>query len=215
MEAKERIGALIICSISAASLQLAAYFKRTYFYGWWLFLFLTIIFALWVAYHERGREFCFIHFAVAFMSGILIPLCLSSLVIIRRVRTACCAHLFRLGRHLYAMRRPFTGMALGRHKLAPRTSPKKPLRVCWAVLRFCDIYDSIWYHYHKYCGLNGQFYEADCNGSGLRSIYPAWRFGLFIDKENLKSRITAPFCPDTAEPLTALTAWLPLRPQLC
>lgn len=127
VEAKERIGALIICSISAAGLQLAAYFRADiFFYGWWLFLFLTIIFALWVAYHERGREFCFIHFAVAFMSGILIPLCLSSLVIIRRGEDGLLRTFVPVGTAFICDAGAlFTGMALGRHKLAPRTSPKK------------------------------------------------------------------------------------------
>lgn len=127
--AKERFGALIICSISAVGLQLTAYFRADiFFYGCWSFLFLTILFVIWVAYHEKGIIFSFTHFAAAFMSGLLIPLCLSSLVMIRNGEDGLLRIFVPVGTAFICDAGAlFAGLALGRHKLAPKTSPKKTI----------------------------------------------------------------------------------------
>lgn len=125
--AKERLGAAVVCSISAVGFQLAAYFRAgILFYGCWSFSFLAILFALWVAYHERKRKFTFSHFAAALMGGLLIPLCLSSLVIIRNGEQGLMRIFVPVGTAFICDAGAlFTGLAFGRHKLAPKTSPKK------------------------------------------------------------------------------------------
>ena len=127
IKADKRLLALVLCALSALGIQIAAYFRLgpAYIAGG-LFLFLIILFALWVAYHEREIEFGFSHFGIALFSGIVIPLCLSSLIVLRCAENGVFLIFIPIGTAFIGDAGAlFSGMAFGKHKLAPKTSPKK------------------------------------------------------------------------------------------
>lgn len=125
--AKKSSGGIAVCALSAIIIQLAAYFKAgVFFYACLSMAFIIILFALWVAYHEREREFRFAHFSAAVLSGLMIPLCLSSLVMLRNGENGLIRIIIPVGTAFIGDAGAlFAGMAFGKHKLAPKTSPKK------------------------------------------------------------------------------------------
>ena len=114
---------------SCLLLTAMAYFGATArFVLLWCFLYGVCIFALWVVYYERNIPFGFSGLGAGLMAGLIIPGGMATLV------------LLRVGEHgRFTVLLPiiiayagdggalFTGMLLGKHKLAPRTSPKKTI----------------------------------------------------------------------------------------
>lgn len=126
-QAKSGMGTIILCSLSALGHMAAAYLKADIlFYAVISFLFLIILFGLWVAYHERGKVFGFVHMGAALMAGLIIPLCLSSLIMLRAGDNGVYKIFVPIGTAFIGDAGAlFAGMAMGKHKLAPKTSPKK------------------------------------------------------------------------------------------
>jgi phosphatidate cytidylyltransferase len=140
VKAEKRLLACALCALSALGIQIAAMFqiKPPYIAGG-MFLFLVILFALWVAYHERGTEFGFSHFGIALLSGLVIPFCLSSLIMLRIAENGVFLIFIPIGTAFIGDAGAlFSGMVFGKHKLAPKTSPKKTVEgLLGAIVSSC------------------------------------------------------------------------------
>ncbi len=118
-----------------------------------------LLFALWVAYYEKERPFGFAGLGAGLLACLVIPGGMAALVLLRQGERGAFAVLLPiLITFVGDAGALFTGMALGRHKLAPRTSPKKTVEgavggllssvlaalLFWLVLRYafsvaCDL----------------------------------------------------------------------------
>ena len=121
------VPAVVLGCISALLITAMAYFGiGAYSVLAWCACYGALLFALWVAYYERERTFGFTGLAAGLMAGLIVPGGMAALVLIR------------MGAHgRFAVLLPiivtfagdggalFMGMAFGKHRLAPRTSPKK------------------------------------------------------------------------------------------
>ncbi len=124
----ERKGAMGLCMVSDLALGAAV---LLWGYGPTLYVilpFMLLLFALWVAYYEKDRPFGVEGLAGAVFSGLLVPLGLMAMTALRkepRGELLVLAPLFVTftgdsGAY-------FTGRALGKHKMSPRTSPNKTM----------------------------------------------------------------------------------------
>lgn len=120
----------VMTVLSAAS---AVWVTLCFHFGWsavavaaGILVYFLLLAAVGVAYYEKGRGFGPGQTGAALMAGAVVPLCFAALICLRRGENG-----------VYAVLTPFvvafigdagalfTGMAFGKHKLAPRTSPKK------------------------------------------------------------------------------------------
>ena len=89
-------------------------------------LYFLLLFVLWVAYHERDVAFGFIQFGAGLMGGLVVPLCLGSLTLLRLSDNGVfCVLVPFVIAFIGDAGALFSGMLFGKHKLAPKTSPKK------------------------------------------------------------------------------------------
>jgi len=123
------VPALVLGCVSAMLITAMAYFGTSaYIVLAWCCIYGVLLFFLWVAYYEREKVFGFAGFGGGLMAGLIIPGGMAALV------------LLRIGIHgRFAVLLPiiiayagdggalFAGMLFGKHKLAPRTSPKKTI----------------------------------------------------------------------------------------
>lgn len=119
--------AVILGGVSALLITAAAYFgiSAKIILAWCAF-YCILLFALWTAYYERERVFGFSGLCAGLMAGLIVPGGMAALVLIRAAENGRFMVLLPIivtfagdGGALFA------GMAFGKHKLAPRTSPKK------------------------------------------------------------------------------------------
>ena len=125
----------------------------------WGVLVIVLLFVLWVAYYEKERPFGFAGLGAGLLACLLVPGGMAALVLLRRGGQGQCAVLLPiLVTFVGDAGALFTGMALGKHKLSPRTSPKKTVEgavgglvssvlaalLFWLVIRYafavpCDL----------------------------------------------------------------------------
>lgn len=113
--------------LSALAVTAAAYFRLPLVWlAAWAALVILLLFALWVAYYEKERPFGLAGIGAGLLACLLIPAGMAALVLLRQGERGSCAVLLPIVVTFVGDAGAlFTGMALGRHKLAPRTSPKK------------------------------------------------------------------------------------------
>ena len=118
----------VVTGLSALWITLCLYMQwRLVYAGAGAAVYLLILAAFAVAYYEKGRGFGPGQTGAAIMAGAVVPLCFAALVYLRRGGSV----------GVYKVLVPFViafigdggayfiGRAMGKHKLAPRTSPKK------------------------------------------------------------------------------------------
>lgn len=92
----------------------------------WCCFYVLLLFALWTAYYEKERVFGFAGFGAGMMAGLIIPGGMAALVLLRMAEhgrfTVLLPIIIAYAGDGGAL---FVGMLFGRHRLAPRTSPKK------------------------------------------------------------------------------------------
>ena len=113
--------------LSALAVTAAAYFRLPLVWlAAWAALMILLLFALWVAYYEKERPFGLAGLGAGLLACLLIPAGMAALILLRQGERGSCAVLLPIVVTFVGDAGAlFTGMALGRHKLAPRTSPKK------------------------------------------------------------------------------------------
>lgn len=123
------VSALVLGCVSALFLTAMAYFGLPASIALtWCCIYCVLLFMLWVMHHERSSAFGFSGFGAGLMAGLIIPGGMAALVLLR---------MGTLGR--FTVMLPiiiayagdggalFSGMLFGKHKLAPKTSPKKTI----------------------------------------------------------------------------------------
>ena len=122
----DRKGVMVLCMVSALCIQ-GAVLLGGYTLTLYIFLpFLLLLFALWVAYYEQEKPFGADGLGGAVFSGLLVPMGLAAMTVLR---DRPWGHILVLAPLVVTFTGDsgayFTGRALGKHKMSPRTSPNK------------------------------------------------------------------------------------------
>lgn len=123
------ISAIALGCVSALLITAMAYFGAAASVALaWCVVYCLLLFFLWVAYYEREKAFGFVGFGGGLMAGLIIPAGMAALVLLR---TGAYGRFTVLLPIIIAYAGDggalFAGMLFGKHKLAPRTSPKKTI----------------------------------------------------------------------------------------
>lgn len=123
------VPALVLGCVSALLITAMAYFGTSaYIVLAWCCIYGVLLFFLWVAYYEREKVFGFAGFGAGLMAGLIIPGGMAALVLLRVAEfgrfTVLLPIIIAYAGDAGAL---FAGMLFGKHKLAPRTSPKKTI----------------------------------------------------------------------------------------
>jgi len=118
---------IVLACISALLINAMAYFgTAAYIAAVWCCIYCLLLFFLWTAYYEREKAFGFVGFGAGLMAGLIIPGGMAALVLLRVAPhgrfTVLLPIIIAYAGDAGAL---FAGMLFGKHKLAPRTSPKK------------------------------------------------------------------------------------------
>ncbi len=123
------VPALVLGCVSTLLITAMAYFGAgAYIALAWCCVYGVLLFFLWVAYYEREKVFGFSGFGAGLMAGLIIPGGMAALVLLRVAPygrfTVLLPIIIAYAGDAGAL---FAGMLFGKHKLAPRTSPKKTI----------------------------------------------------------------------------------------
>lgn len=118
--------ALILCILSSTAVQASALFLSYMSAVCVLFPLAILLFLLWVAYYEKGRDFGFTGFGACLFSGFVVPMGLAALIILRKNDFGRFFVLLPvIATFIGDSGAFFSGRAFGKRKMSPKTSPNK------------------------------------------------------------------------------------------
>lgn len=123
---EKRLGALLLTMAASAGVQAAVYLGGYGAAAPVLLPFALLLFLCWFAYYEREEDFGLPGLAAALFSGVLVPLGLSAMAVLRagaHGRLLVLAPL--IATFVGDSGAYFAGRGLGRRRMSPRTSPNK------------------------------------------------------------------------------------------
>lgn len=159
LKLEQRWAALALTILSGAAIQLTLCFRGYETVPPLLLPFALLLFLCWLAYYEQERPFGLEGLAASLFSGILVPLGLGAMTLLRREPHG---HLLVLAPLMATFVGDsgcyFAGRAWGKRKMSPRTSPNKTMAGLWGglaaaalgmlgyglVLRLLGVSGSLW-----------------------------------------------------------------------
>lgn len=124
----KRTLATVLCAASAAGIQLCCLLGGLRCAGLILLPFVFLLFLLWIAYYENGREFGFNGLGAALFCGFVVPMGLSAMILLRQAECGRLTVLMPVvATFIGDSGAYFAGRAFGRRKMSPKTSPNKTI----------------------------------------------------------------------------------------
>lgn len=126
--AGKRTLAILLCMLSSAAVQACVLFSEYTLTAAVLLPFGLLLFLLWVAYYETGRDFGFNGMGAALFSGFFVPMGLAALIMLRKAEGGNLLVLLPvIATFIGDSGAFFAGKALGKRKMSPKTSPHKTM----------------------------------------------------------------------------------------
>ncbi len=124
--AGKRALGVALCALSSVAIQACVLFFGYLSAAAVLLPFVLLLFLLWVAYYEKGREFGFSGFGACLFSGFAVPMGLAAMIALRKSDGGSLLVLLPvIATFIGDSGAFFAGRAWGRIKMSPKTSPNK------------------------------------------------------------------------------------------
>jgi phosphatidate cytidylyltransferase len=163
--AGKRTLAVILCILSSIAVQAAALFLNYTSAVIILLPFGLLLFLLWVAYYEKGRDLGFTGFGACLFSGFFVPMGLAAMIILRKGDDGrLMVMLPVIATFIGDSGAYFAGRALGTKKMSPKTSPNKTVAGLIGGLAASAIFMTLYGFIMKRFGVDIPFWKLFVTG---------------------------------------------------